>query len=65
MSAMGTTALARWFNPATGAYTTIGNFSATGTQVFAPPGDNGSGYHDWVLLLTAAQADRIFADGFE
>jgi len=65
MSAMNATALARWFNPATGAYTTIGNFSATGTQVFAPPGDNGSGYHDWVLLLTAAQADRIFADGFE
>ena len=65
MTALSATAQARWFNPATSAYTTIGNFAPTGTQVFTPPGDNGSGYHDWVLLLMTAQADRIFADGFQ
>jgi hypothetical protein len=65
MTALTATALARWFNPATGIYTTIGTIAPIGTQVFTPPGDNGSGYHDWALLLTAAPADEIFADGFQ
>ena len=51
MTAMSGTTLARWFNPTTAAYTTIGTFPNSGTQVFNPPGNNGSGYSDWVLQL--------------
>jgi hypothetical protein len=48
-------ARARWFNPTTAAYTTISeDLPNVGTHVFMPPGDNGSGYSDWVLLLEAA-----------
>jgi hypothetical protein len=43
--------LACWFNPATGAYTTIGTFANAGTQTFTPPGDSGTGFDDWVLRL--------------
>jgi hypothetical protein len=46
-------ATARWFNPTTGTYRTIGTFPNTGPQAFRVPGDNGTGYHDWALLLTA------------
>lgn len=42
---------ARWFNPATAAYTVIGTFANTGTQNFVPPGNNGTGFTDWVLLM--------------
>jgi hypothetical protein len=42
---------ARWLNPVTAVSTTIGTFANSGTQIFTPPGDNGSGYSDWVLLL--------------
>jgi len=45
---------ARWFNPANANYTAIGTFPNSGTQVFTPPGDNGTGYSDWVLVLTAS-----------
>jgi hypothetical protein len=43
---------ARWFNPATAGYTAIGTGIAnTGSKTFTPPGDNGSGFTDWVLVL--------------
>jgi hypothetical protein len=43
---------ARWLNPFTGAYTLIsGSVPNTGTATFTPPGDNGSGLTDWVLVL--------------
>jgi hypothetical protein len=51
MTAMSGSARARWFNPVTAAYTTIGTFSNSGERTFTPPGDNGSGYADWVLVL--------------
>jgi hypothetical protein len=44
----------RWFNPFTASYTDItsGNYTLTPTsQTFTPPGDNGSGFSDWVLEL--------------
>jgi Protein of unknown function (DUF4038)/Putative collagen-binding domain of a collagenase len=50
-TALGGTARARWYNPTTGAYTAIGSVPNTGTQAFSPPGNNGSGYSDWVLVL--------------
>ena len=53
MTAMSGPMRARWFNPASAAYTLIGTgpFANTGTSSFTPPGDNGTGFHDWVLLL--------------
>jgi hypothetical protein len=52
MEAMSGPARARWFNPASGTYTAIGTGLAnTGAQVFTPPGDNGTGFSDWVLVL--------------
>jgi hypothetical protein len=43
---------ARWLNPTTAAYTVIGeNLPNSGTLVFTPPGDNGSGFSDWVLVI--------------
>lgn len=44
-------ALARWLNPTTAVYTTIGTFPNAASQVFDPPGDNGSGWDDWVLVI--------------
>jgi len=51
MTVMGGPAKARWFNPATAAYTVIGTFANTGAQTFVSPGNNGTGFTDWVLLL--------------
>jgi len=43
---------ARWFNPTTAVLTNAGtNLPNTGTRVFTPPGNNGSGFDDWVLFL--------------
>ncbi|HEX6243375.1 MAG TPA: DUF4038 domain-containing protein, partial [Polyangiales bacterium] len=48
---------ARWFNPTTAAYTLISNsMPNSGTATFTPPGNNGSGAKDWVLLLDVQTA---------
>jgi hypothetical protein len=44
----GSTALCRWFDPTSGAYTTIGTYDCTGTRNFTPS----SG--DWVLRIDKA-----------
>jgi hypothetical protein len=44
----GTPVTAKWFNPTTAVYTTIGTYANTGTQSFTPPSSG-----DWALLLTA------------
>jgi hypothetical protein len=41
----GPNVLCRWFNPFTGAYTAIGTYANTGSQVFTP------GAGDWALLM--------------
>lgn len=51
MEALSGPALARWLNPTTAAYTTIGTIPNAGTREFDPPGDNGSGWDDWVLVI--------------
>ena len=52
MTAMSGPTSARWFNPTTAAYTDAGiGLPSNGTMAFAPPGDNGTGFSDWVLLL--------------
>jgi hypothetical protein len=46
---------ARWFDPSTGKYSTIAGspLSNTGTKSLSPPGPNGDGDGDWVLVLEA------------
>jgi hypothetical protein len=51
MTVMSGSMRARWFNPTSARYTSIGTFANTGTFNFTPPGDNGTGFTDWVLLL--------------
>ena len=52
MTTLSAPARARWFNPTTAAYTDIGtNLPNTGTHDFTPPGDNGTGFTDWTLVL--------------
>jgi|GEM_PF-971039 len=52
MVAMSGSARARWFNPTSGAYTSISSsLPNTGTQQFTTPGNNGAGSNDWVLVL--------------
>jgi len=55
MATLSGPARARWLNPTTAAYNAIGeNLSNAGTLVFMPPGDNGSGFSDWVLVIDRA-----------
>jgi hypothetical protein len=51
MTAMSNTVRARWFDPTSAAYTTIGTFSNSGTQAFTTPGNNSAGNADWALVL--------------
>ncbi|HEX8347213.1 MAG TPA: DUF4038 domain-containing protein [Actinoplanes sp.] len=54
MSRLATSSVAaKWFNPASGAYTTIGTFANTGSRTFTTPGNNGAGMNDWLLVLEA------------
>ncbi|MBI3528514.1 MAG: DUF4038 domain-containing protein [Betaproteobacteria bacterium] len=52
MTGMSGPVRARWFNPASAAFMSIGTFPTTGTSTsFTPPGNNGTGFTDWVLVL--------------
>ena len=52
MSAMSGPTRARWFDPTSATYTSIGTGLAnSGTRVFNPPGNNSAGNDDWVLVL--------------
>ena len=53
MSKLSGQVTARWFDPSNAAFTDIGSFANTGTQAFTPPGSNGDGDGDWVLVLEA------------
>ena len=53
MSKLSGQVTARWFDPSNAAFTDIGSFANTGTQDFTPPGNNGDGDGDWVLVLEA------------
>jgi hypothetical protein len=46
---------ARWYDPSRGVYTTIEGspFPNSGTRTLTPPGKNGDGDGDWVLVLEA------------
>lgn len=60
MKSLKAPALAKWFDPTNGMYTTIpgGLIANTGTRRFTPPGKNSSGDGDWVLLLNASRSPR-------
>lgn len=53
MSKLSGQVTARWFDPSNAAFTAIGSFANTGTHAFTPPGNNGDGDGDWVLVLEA------------
>lgn len=48
---------ARWFDPTSGSYSAVPGspFLASGSQAFTPPGNNATGYGDWVLVLESTQ----------
>lgn len=51
MAKMSGTVTAKWFDPTTNTYTTIGTFPNTGTHQFSSPAAHSDGTDDWVLLL--------------
>jgi hypothetical protein len=54
MTKLAAAAVARWYDPTTGTYTTVSGspLANTGTHTFAPPTTNhADGYSDWVLVL--------------
>lgn len=56
MTALHAPARARWYNPTSGVYTTIGTgYANIGTRSFTTAGDNGSGQDDWVLVMDAGR----------
>jgi hypothetical protein len=57
MTTLKAPAIAKWFDPTTGVYTTVpgGPFANIGSLQFAPPGSSHDGDSDWVLLLDASR----------
>jgi hypothetical protein len=53
MSKLSGPALAQWYDPTKGTYITISGspFANAGAKQFTPPGHNGGGDSDWVLVL--------------
>ncbi len=43
---------AKWYDPTNGNYQNIGDYPNSGTRNFSTPGNNASGYSDWVLVLS-------------
>ena len=59
MGAMSGLARARWFDPTSGDYSSIGSgFTNAGPREFLPPGANNSGYTDWVLVLDVPDSTK-------
>jgi hypothetical protein len=54
---------AHWYDPTEGTYLPVTGapFPNAGTRSFAPPGSNGDGDGDWVLVLTASKEDPVKA----
>jgi hypothetical protein len=61
MSVLSGPVRAHWYDPAEGADVPIAGapFANAGTRSFAPPGSNGDGGNDWVLVLTASMEDPV------
>jgi hypothetical protein len=59
LTALSGSARARWFDPTSGTYSSIGSFPNTGTQVFTIPGANSAGANDWLLVLDTALSPTL------
>jgi hypothetical protein len=59
LRSMAGTARARWWDPTSGNFTAIGNFSNAGTQTLSTPGANASGANDWLLVLDVASGTTV------
>ena len=61
MSKLSGSAMARWYDPSMGTFTTIAGspFSNAGTHQFTPPGNNGDGDGNWVLVLECGPSPPI------
>jgi len=55
MTKLGAAAYAQWYDPSNGSFTAIAGspLANSGTRNFTPPGNNGDGDGDWVLVLEA------------
>ena len=53
MSRLSGTVTAKWFDPTTGDFTTIGRFADRGSRQFTSPAPHSDGHDDWVLLFQA------------
>jgi FtsZ-interacting cell division protein YlmF len=54
MTKLSASATARWFDPTSGAFTTVAGspLANTGTRMFTPPtATHSDGYNDWALVL--------------
>ncbi len=54
MSKLGGQTTARWFDPTSGSYVTIGSLANSGTHQFVSPPAHSDGHDDWVLILQAS-----------
>ena len=56
MSKLAGQAAARWYDPTSGKYLEVHGspFANSGSRQFSPPGPNGAGDADWVLVLEVA-----------
>jgi hypothetical protein len=56
MSTLSGPVQAQWYDPAEGMYAPVAGspFANSGIRSFAPPGRNGDGDEDWILVLTSA-----------
>jgi hypothetical protein len=54
---------AHWYDPTNGTYLAVAGapFTNAGTRSFAPPGNNGDGEGDWVLVLTVSREGPVKA----
>ncbi|TYO61362.1 DUF4038 domain-containing protein [Bradyrhizobium hipponense] len=61
MSTLAGTAIAHWFDPTNGSYTSVEGspFANKGVRQFSSPGANSAGESDWVLLLETPPADYL------
>ena len=60
MSKLAGSTEARWYDPTNGTYSAVPGspFANTGSKQFTPPGNNGAGDEDWVLVLDSPKQGR-------
>ena len=63
LSVLKGTVEAQWFDPSTGAYSSIGSIPSSGVKRFVTPGKNGGGAGDWVLRLESTDRPRSLQPG--